>query len=108
MAYYPLAKGNGAKNYIKEHNGEMDLFKDKIVKSFSKKYNKSPGQIILSWHIHQGIIAIPSTSKCDRMKENLETLYFEMNDEDVNELCCYGKMMKFCGCKRFFGYNILA
>ena len=108
MAYYPLAKGNGAKNYIKEHNGEMDLFKDKIVKSYTKKYNKSPGQIILNWHIHQGIIAIPSTSKCERMKENLETLFFEMSEEDVNELCCYGKMMKFCGCKRFFGYNIMA
>ena len=108
MAYYPLAKGNGAKNYIKEHNGEMDLFKDKIVKSFSKKYNKSPGQIILNWHIHQGIIAIPSTSKCDRMKEYLESQYFEMSEEDVQKLYRYGKKMKLCGCRRFFGYNIMA
>ena len=108
MAYYPLAKGNGAKNYIKEHNGEMDLFHDKLVKTYSKKYNKSYGQIILNWHIHQGIIAIPSTSKCERMKENLESLFFEMSEEDVNNLCCYGKKIKFCGCKRFFGYNIMA
>ena len=108
MAYYPLAKGNGAKNYIKEHNGEIDLFHDKLVKPYSKKYNKSYGQIILNWHIHQGIIAIPSTSKCERMKENLESLFFEMSEEDVNNLCCYGKKIKFCGCKRFFGYNIMA
>ena len=31
IAYYPLAKGNGAKTYIKEHNGEMNFFKDRVV-----------------------------------------------------------------------------
>ena len=108
MAYYPLAKGNGAKTYIKEHDGEMDIFKEKHVKAFAKKYDKTPGQILLNWHLHQGIIAIPSTSKCDRMKENLESQYFEMSEEDVQKLYRYGKKMKFCGCVRFFGYNIMA
>ena len=108
MAYYPLAKGNGAKTYIKEHDGEMDIFKEKHVKTFAKKYDKTPGQILLNWHLHQGIIAIPSTSKCDRMKENLESQYFEMSEEDVQKLYRYGKKMKFCGCVRFFGYNIMA
>ena len=63
---------------------------------------------MLNWHIHQGIIAIPSTSKIGRMKENLESLFFEMKEEDVRKLCCYGKKKKFCGCKRFFGYDIMA
>ena len=108
MAYYPLAKGNGAKNYIKEHDGEMDIFKEKHVKTLAKKYDKTPGQILLNWHLHQGIIAIPSTSKCDRMKENLESQYFEMREKDVQKLYKYGKKMKFCGCVRFFGYNIMA
>ena len=108
MAYYPLAKGNGAKTYIKEHDGEMDIFKEKHVLNFAEKYDKTPGQIILNWHLHQGIIAIPSTSKLDRMKENLDSFYFEMSDKDVEKLYIYGKKMKFCGCVRFFGYNIMA
>ena len=108
MAYYTMARGNGARNYIKEHNGEMDIFKEKDIKHLAKKYDKTPGQIILNWHIHQGNIAIPSTSNLDRMKENLGALNFEMKDSDVEKLCKYGKKMKFCGCVRFFGYNIMA
>ncbi len=108
MAYYTMARGNGARNYIKEHNGEMDIFKEKDIKHLAKEYDKTPGQIILNWHIHQGNIAIPSTSNLDRMKENLGALNFEMKDSDVEKLCKYGKKMKFCGCVRFFGYNIMA
>ena len=108
IAYYPLARGNGARTYIKEHNGEMDIFKEKVVEDLVKKYNKTPGQIILNWIIKQGIVAIPGTSKVDRMKEKMEALYFEMDEKDMESLCCFGKKMKFCGCKRFFGYNIMA
>ena len=108
IAYYPLARGNGARTYIKEHNGEMDIFKEKVVVDLVDKYKKTPGQIILNWIIRQDIIAIPGTSKTDRMKENLEALNFEMEDEDIKKLDCYGMKMKFCGCRRFFGYNIMA
>ena len=33
---------------------------------------------------------------------------FKMTEEDMQRLCVFGKKMKFCGCRRFFGYNILA
>jgi diketogulonate reductase-like aldo/keto reductase len=108
IAYYPLGKGNGARKYIEEHNGEMDIFKQKEVLDLVNKYKKTPGQIILNWIVKQDIIAIPGTSKTDRMKENIESLYFEMDKEDMKSLCKFGKKIKFCGCERFFGYNIMA
>jgi diketogulonate reductase-like aldo/keto reductase/uncharacterized coiled-coil protein SlyX len=108
IAYYPLAKGNGAKTYIQNHNGEMDIFKERFVEDLVEKYNKTPGQIILNWHVVQGIIAIPGTSNPNRMKENLQALEFQMDEEEVERLGQYGKKMKFCGCRRFFGYNIMA
>ena len=108
IAYYPLAKGNGAKTYIKEHNGEMDIFKERVVEDLVEKYNKTPGQIILNWHAVQGVIAIPGTSNPNRFKENLKALDFQIDDEDVEKLGQFGKKMKFCGCRRFFGYNIMA
>ena len=108
IAYYPLAKGNGAKTYIKQHNGEMDIFKERIVEDLVEKYGKTPGQIILNWHAVQGVVAIPGTSNPKRMKENLAALDFKMEDEEVEKLGVYGMKMKFCGCRRFFGYNIMA
>ena len=108
IAYYPLAKGNGAKTYIKEHGGEMDIFKERIVEDLVEKYNKTPGQIILNWHAVQGNIAIPGTSNPNRMKENLAALDFQIDEDEVEKLGKFGKKMKFCGCRRFFGYNIMA
>jgi diketogulonate reductase-like aldo/keto reductase len=108
IAYYPLAKGNGAKNYVKEHNGEMDIFKEKVIVELVEKYKKTPGQIILNWEVVQNIVTIPGTSNKERMKENLGALDFKMDEEDIKRLNQFGKKMKFCGCRRFFGMNILA
>ena len=108
IAYYPLARGNGARQYIKNHNGEMDSFKEECVEKLVKKYNKSPGQIIINWEVSQGIVSIPGTSRIERMAENLGALDFKMTDEDIKSLDCFGKKMKFCGCRRFFGMNIMA
>jgi len=108
IAYYPLAHGNGARNYISEHNGQMNSFKEKNVVSLAEKYNKTPGQIILNWEVAQGIITIPGTSKLDRAIENLGALDFQMSDEEIKMMNVYGKKMKFCECRRFFGMNIMA
>ena len=108
IAHYPLARGNGARIFIKEHNGEMDLFEEECVKKLAKKYNKSPGQIIINWEVSQGIISIPGTSKINRFRENSAALDFEMSDEDRKILNAFGKKMKFCGCRRFFGMNVMA
>ena len=108
IAYYPLAKGNGAKIYIKEHQGEFDIFEDNCVKQLSEKYNKTKGQIILNWEVSQGIVTIPGTSNPKRMEENMDIFDFKMDEDEINNLGSYGKKMKFCGCRRFFGYNIMA
>ena len=108
IAYYPLARGNGVRNYIKEHNGEMDSFKEECVVNLMNKYNKTPGQIILNWEADQGIVTIPGTSNPKRMEENLGALDFKMTEEDIESLNKFGKKMKFCGCRRFFGMNIMA
>ena len=108
IAYYPLAHGNGARVYISEHNGQMNSFKEKNVVSLAEKYNKTPGQIILNWEVAQGIITIPGTSQFDRAKENLGALDFQMTDEEIKMMNVYGKKMKFCECRRFFGMNIMA
>ena len=108
IAYYPLAHGNGARVFISEHNGQMNSFKEKNVVSLAEKYNKTPGQIILNWEVAQGIITIPGSSQFDRAKENLGALDFQMSDEEIKMMNVYGKKMKFCGCRRFFGMNIMA
>ena len=110
IAYYPMPRGNGARLYI-PNNPEFDIFKNDLIIELSKKYDKTPGQIILNWHFCQGTIPIPSTSKLDRMTENLKALEFKLEEKDIQKLSTHFKQMslkKFCGCRRFFGINVLA
>ena len=70
FAYNPLVKGD----YCQKRHGEimkeknLDLLNENVVKSLAEKYKKTPGQIVLNWHIHIGIIPIPGTTKKERMK----------------------------------------
>ena len=110
IAYYPLPRGNGARMAI-INNPEFDILNNDLIKKLVKKYKKTAGQIILNWHYCQGTIPIPSTSKTWRMKENLESLDFKLDDEDVKKLSKHFKQIslkRFCGCRRFFGVNVLA
>ena len=87
----------------------MDLFNEDIVKQLSKKYNRTLGQIILNWHVHLGVIPIPGTSNPNRMKENLNSIDFIMDEEDYNKLSCFeDKQYRFCDSLPLFGIDIFA
>ena len=58
-----------------------------------------------------GTIPIQSTSKDYRMDEYLKSFDFGFEKEDIKKLYTHFKKMpfkKFCGCKRYFGVNVLA
>jgi diketogulonate reductase-like aldo/keto reductase len=113
IAYNPVVKGG----YCKERHGKLmeerklDLFNETAVQYLSKKYEKTPGQIILNWEIHKGVIPIPGTSKPERMKENLEAANFKMEENDYDTLDHYseqGKEFRFCDSNKIYGIDIFA
>ncbi|WP_343344692.1 aldo/keto reductase [Terrisporobacter petrolearius] len=62
------------------------LSSNTIIKKLSQKYNKSEAQIILRWHLQNNVIAIPKTSKLNRIKENIDIFDFEIEKEDMDEI----------------------
>ena len=108
FSYYPMVKGRFCKpELIKEKN--LDLLNEPIIKQLSEKYKKTPGQIVLNWHIHLGNVVIPGTSNPNRMKENLGALEFEMEENDYQSICSLkSKEFRFCDGKSFFGIDRFA
>jgi len=113
LAYNPLVKGR----YCKERHAEemakknLDLFNEPAVQTLAQKYGKTPGQIILNWEIKRGVIPIPSTSKPERMKENLEVVDLKMEDSEYDTLDHYAehdKEFRFCDSMKFYGIDIFA
>jgi len=76
-AYSPLTRGNM-------------LTDPKLVK-LADKYDQTTAQILLRWCIQKGIIAIPKSTKHDRIAENMDIFDFEISDADMMKLDEFSK-----------------
>jgi len=57
---------------------------NKKLREMSKKYNKTPAQILIRWLLQQKIATIPRTSKEERIHENANVCDFHISDEDIS------------------------
>lgn len=73
-SYSPLG-GSGA-----------DLLSAPILTQLGEKHGKTPGQLVLRWHIQQGLVTIPKTANPDRMSENMDVFDFTLDPQDLAEL----------------------
>lgn len=63
--------------------GKNDLFKNELLLSIGKKYNKSIAQVVLRWLTQRGIVAIPKSVRKERMEENFNIFDFHLSIEDL-------------------------
>jgi 2,5-diketo-D-gluconate reductase A len=73
-SYSPLG-GSGA-----------SLLQAPILARLGEKYGKTPAQVVLRWHIEQGLVAIPKSGNPERMRQNLEIFDFALDPQDLAEL----------------------
>ncbi|MBX2926063.1 MAG: aldo/keto reductase [Chitinophagaceae bacterium] len=66
--------------------GKNDLFKNELLASIGKKYNKSIAQVVLRWLTQRGVAVIPKSVKKERMIENKDVFDFELSTEDINAI----------------------
>ena len=62
---------------------DKELYENKNLLEISKKYNKTPTQIILNWHFQHGFIAIPKSANPVHIKENFESFDFKLTKEEI-------------------------
>lgn len=62
------------------------LFTLDICNQLSKKYGKTPAQIILRWNLQKGVYTIPKSSKMERIASNTNIFDFELSVEEVTYL----------------------
>lgn len=66
--------------------GRNNMFSSPTLSEIGKKYNKSVAQVILRWQIQRGIIAIPKTTRKERMIENLSVFDFALSAQDMQTI----------------------
>jgi len=73
-AWYPLGHGNSK------------LLQSPEILKIAEKYGKNAGQVILRWHVQEGIIAVPKASSPEHIKGNLDIFDFELSREEMLEI----------------------
>ncbi len=66
--------------------GAHDIFKNEVLSRIAEKHSKTVGQVILRWNIQRGVVAIPKSSKEERIGENFDVFDFELTDEDMKNI----------------------
>ena len=54
-----------------------------VIVSLAERMGRTPGQIVLRWHIQQGNSAIPKSVRPQRIAENINIFNFELSHEDM-------------------------
>jgi diketogulonate reductase-like aldo/keto reductase len=71
-------------------------FSDERLVLLCNKYNRTPAQIVLNWHLQHGISTIPKSSKKERLVENFEASNFTLSSEDVKIMNSFNENFRIC------------
>ena len=62
------------------------LLDDPTIVDIAKRYDKTPAQIVLRWHLAHNRMIIPKSKTPERIKENFDILDFNLELTDVAEI----------------------
>jgi 2,5-diketo-D-gluconate reductase A len=62
-------------------NGE--LLRRPVLAEIGARHGRTPAQVVLRWHVQQGLVTFPKASSRDRLVENLDVFDFALTDEDL-------------------------
>jgi diketogulonate reductase-like aldo/keto reductase len=61
-------------------------FNNPILREISKKYNKTPAQILIRWGLEHNLIEIPRSKNKKHISENINVFDFRLKEEDIKKL----------------------
>lgn len=63
-----------------------DLLNHATVVEVAAAHGRTPAQVVLRWHVQQGIVPIPKSANPERLRQNLEVFDFALTDEELASL----------------------
>lgn len=66
--------------------GNTDVLSSELLSGLADKYHKNVGQVILHWLVQRDIVTLCSTTKKERMKENLDIFDFMLTEEEMEAI----------------------
>ena len=94
---HPFLQQKDAQKVMKEYDVKVEswgplaeakhgILEDEMLNKIAAKHNKTVAQVILRWHLEQGIIIIPKSVRKERMEENLNVHDFKLDESDMEKI----------------------
>ncbi|KQO84084.1 oxidoreductase [Frigoribacterium sp. Leaf263] len=68
-AWSPLARGR--------------ILDDEVLLGIAERHGVSTAQVVIRWHLQQGMVVIPKSATASRIRSNLDVFGFELDDADL-------------------------
>ncbi|MER2860682.1 2,5-didehydrogluconate reductase DkgA [Morganella morganii] len=66
--------------------GGEGVFDTDIIQALAAKYQKTPAQIVIRWHLDRGLIVIPKSITPSRIHENFDVFDFRLEKEELSQI----------------------
>jgi 2,5-diketo-D-gluconate reductase A len=63
--------------------GKYDLFSEQAIQDAAAAHGATPAQVVIRWHLQNGIIVFPKTNTRSRMEENFDVFGFELSGDEL-------------------------
>ena len=83
QAWYPLGHGDRA------------LLEEPLFAALGRKYDKSPAQIILRWHIQDGNVVIPGSKNPAHIRDNLNLFNFALTEDEMAQIAALNRNVRY-------------
>lgn len=97
---HPYLTQESLRAYNREHGivteswsplGSGTVLDDPVLAGVAAKYDVSPAQATIRWHLQRGDVVIPKSTHRERQAENLDVFSFVLADDDVAALSALNK-----------------
>jgi 2,5-diketo-D-gluconate reductase A len=76
QSWSPLGGGSGVRS----------LLASPAIVAIAERLGRTPAQVVLRWHVQQGLVVIPKSSDPTRLAQNLDLFGFELTPDDMASL----------------------
>ena len=59
---------------------------DPTITAIAAEHDKTPGQVVIRWHLQLGNVVIPKSATPERIKENFDVLDFSLTAEEMEAI----------------------
>lgn len=67
-------------------HGNREMMEDALFAELALKYQKTPSQVILRWHVQMGFCPVPGSRSEGHIKENADIFDFALTDEEMEKI----------------------